>query len=74
MIERSGQLCSSWELSRQYGSTDYDGRRPDWGALAIDWSPLPPAFVEIFRNGTRIQLAWLDAVARRTREMAAKLP
>jgi NAD(P)-dependent dehydrogenase (short-subunit alcohol dehydrogenase family) len=74
VIARSGQLCSSWELAREYSFTDYDGRRPDWGALAIDWSPLPPAFVEIFRNGTRMQIAWLDAVARRTREMAAKLP
>jgi NAD(P)-dependent dehydrogenase (short-subunit alcohol dehydrogenase family) len=73
MIERSGQLCSSWELARDCGFTDYDGRRPDWGALAIDWSPLPPAFVEIFRTGTRMQLTWLDTLARRTREMAAKL-
>jgi NAD(P)-dependent dehydrogenase (short-subunit alcohol dehydrogenase family) len=73
-IERTGQLCSSWELAREYGFTDYDGRRPDWGALAIDWSPLPKAFVDIFRTGTRIQIAWLETVARRTREMAAKLP
>ena len=73
-IERTGQLCSSWELAREYGFTDEDGRRPDWGAHAIDWSPLPKAFVDVFRNGTRIQIAWLDAVTRRTREMAAKLP
>jgi len=74
MLARSGQLCSSWELARDYGFTDYDGRRPDWGAHAIDWSPLPPSFVEIFRTGTRAELAWLDTVTRRTREMAAKLP
>jgi len=74
MLDRTGQLCSSWELAREYGVTDYDGRRPDWGALAIDWSPLPAAFVEIFRIGMRVQTTWLDAVARRTREMAAKLP
>lgn len=72
-IDRSGQLCSSWELAREYGVADYDGRRPDWGAHAIDWSPLPKAFVEIFRTANRMQIAWLDAVARRTREMAAKL-
>jgi len=29
---RSGQTLSSWGLSRQYGFTDIDGRRPDWGA------------------------------------------
>ena len=74
VLDRTGQLCSSWELARDYGFTDYDGRRPDWGTHAIDWSPLPPAFVEIFRNGTRIQTSWLDTAARRTRELAAKLP
>ncbi len=73
-IERTGQLCSSWELARQYGFTDEDGRRPDWGAHAIDWSPLPKAFVDIFRAGSRVQIAWLETLARRTREMAAKLP
>src|SRR5207248_6013575 len=52
VLDRSGQLCSSWELAREYQFTDYDGRRPDWGALAIDWSVLPPAFVELFRTGT----------------------
>lgn len=29
---RSGQTLSSWGLSREYGFTDIDGRRPDWGA------------------------------------------
>jgi len=72
--ERSGQLCSSWELAREYGFTDYDGRRPDWGTHALDWSQLPPDFIDYFRDGTRMQIAWLDAVARRTRELAAKLP
>jgi hypothetical protein len=73
-IDRTGQLCSSWELARQYGFTDEDGRRPDWGAHAIDWSPLPKAFVDVFRAGSRVQIAWLETLARRTREMAAKLP
>src|SRR5262249_49191391 len=54
VIERSGHLCSSWELAREYGFTDSDGRRPDWGALAIDWSPLPQTFVDLFRAGTRM--------------------
>ena len=71
-IERSGRLCSSWELAREYGVADHDGRRPDWGAHAIDWSPLPPALVDLLRTGTRMQVEWLDALARRTREMAAK--
>ena len=28
----SGRALSSWGLAREYGFTDYDGRRPDWGA------------------------------------------
>ena len=28
----TGQALSSWRLAREYGFTDVDGRRPDWGA------------------------------------------
>jgi NAD(P)-dependent dehydrogenase (short-subunit alcohol dehydrogenase family) len=73
VLDRSGALCSSWELAREYGIRDYDGSRPDWGAHAIDWSVLPPAFVDVFREGARIQLDWLETLARRTREFAAKV-
>jgi hypothetical protein len=66
-------LCSSWELAREYGVTDYDGSRPAWGAHAVDWSVLPPGFVEIFRAGARMQLEWLETLSRRTREFAAKI-
>ena len=31
VMEMSGSLTSSWELSRKYGFSDADGRRPDWG-------------------------------------------
>jgi NAD(P)-dependent dehydrogenase (short-subunit alcohol dehydrogenase family) len=72
-IDRSGQLTSSWELARAYGVADRDGSRPDWGAHAIDWSPMPKAFVDVFRVKMRMQLDWLGAVTRRTRELAAKL-
>jgi hypothetical protein len=27
----AGRTPSSWELAREYGFTDADGRRPDWG-------------------------------------------
>ncbi len=67
-------MLSSWELAREFKFTDYDGRRPDWGALAIDWAVLPPAFVDVFRTGTRAQIAWLESLAARTRAFAAKLP
>ncbi|OYD09962.1 SDR family oxidoreductase [Paludifilum halophilum] len=29
--EKTGKALSSWELSREYGFKDIDGRRPDWG-------------------------------------------
>jgi hypothetical protein len=31
VLFRSGDVTSSWELAREYGFTDADGRRPDWG-------------------------------------------
>ena len=31
--EKSGRVFSSWVLAREYGFTDADGRRPDWGRL-----------------------------------------
>lgn len=37
ILARTGQLFSSWEAAREYGITDVDGRRPDWGALDIDF-------------------------------------
>jgi len=32
--EKNGRVFSSWRLSRDYGFTDIDGTRPDWGAYA----------------------------------------
>jgi NAD(P)-dependent dehydrogenase (short-subunit alcohol dehydrogenase family) len=39
VLAKSGELVSSWELSREYGFTDADGTRPDWGehARTIEW-------------------------------------
>jgi NAD(P)-dependent dehydrogenase (short-subunit alcohol dehydrogenase family) len=74
VLSRSGQLLSSWELSRNYHFTDYDGRRPDWGNHAIDFSVLPPPFIDMFRTGWRLQLQWLETLADRTRQFLAKLP
>jgi NAD(P)-dependent dehydrogenase (short-subunit alcohol dehydrogenase family) len=71
---RNGMLLSSWQLAREYGLTDYDGRRPDWGRHAIDWSVLPPALTEVLRTGTDLELAWLTTLAARTRKFRAKFP
>jgi NAD(P)-dependent dehydrogenase (short-subunit alcohol dehydrogenase family) len=74
VLDRSGQLLSSWQCSREYQFTDYDGRRPDWGRLAIDFSVLPPPLVDMLRTGTELQLAWLNTVAQRMRQFLAKIP
>lgn len=74
VLAKTGQLLSSWELSRQYKFTDYDGRRPDWGKLAIDFSVLPPSFVDMFRSGCELQVDWLDTLGERTRRFLAKIP
>jgi NAD(P)-dependent dehydrogenase (short-subunit alcohol dehydrogenase family) len=74
VLKQSGQLLSSWELGRKYKFTDYDGRRPDWGRLAIDFSMLPGPLVDMFRTGSLLQLEWLSVVAKRTRQFLAKMP
>jgi NAD(P)-dependent dehydrogenase (short-subunit alcohol dehydrogenase family) len=66
VIERSGMLFSSWELGRQYGFTDADGRRPDWGALDVDYSGLPASFKEEFRDALQVQSEWLKVLSSRT--------
>jgi NAD(P)-dependent dehydrogenase (short-subunit alcohol dehydrogenase family) len=74
VLVRTGHLLSSWELARDYGFTDYDGRRPDWGRLSIDWSEFPPSFMELFRTSTDLGIAWLTTLAERTRQFRDRLP
>jgi NAD(P)-dependent dehydrogenase (short-subunit alcohol dehydrogenase family) len=72
--ERTGMLLSSWELARAYGFTDYDGRRPDWGRHAIDFSVLPPEWIALFRTGTDLEIKWLTTLAARAKKFRAKIP
>jgi NAD(P)-dependent dehydrogenase (short-subunit alcohol dehydrogenase family) len=74
VLARTGQLCSSWELARAYGFTDADGSRPDWGTHVIDWSEFPPPFMQMFRDGTTQQIAWLKALSDRTEAFLRKIP
>jgi NAD(P)-dependent dehydrogenase (short-subunit alcohol dehydrogenase family) len=74
ILERSGQLHSSWEVARDYGLTDADGRRPDWGAIDIDFSQVPATLLEYMKTGAQIQVEWLDAVSKRTKRFLAQLP
>ena len=74
MLARTGQLLSSWQLGREYHVKDVDGRRPDWGALKIDFSGLPPFLVDLMRTGAEIQIEWLETVAKRTKRFLRQLP
>ena len=74
ILARSGQLCSSWELAREYTFTDADGRRPDWGAHDIDFSVLPRQMIPYFRAGAEMQIEWLTALTRRTKRFLKQLP
>jgi NAD(P)-dependent dehydrogenase (short-subunit alcohol dehydrogenase family) len=49
VLERSGDVLSSWALGREYEFDDYDGRRPDWGR---HFATILPAigFVEPYRR------------------------
>jgi hypothetical protein len=74
VTDRTGMLVSSWELARDYGFNDYDGRRSDWGRHKIDFSMLPQAWVDLFRTGTDLELRWLTTLAARTKKFKAKIP
>ena len=74
IMKRTGQLFSSWGLSREYGFNDVDGRRPDWGALDIDFSTLPKWLLDLIRTGTKLQVAWAETIAERTRDFLGRLP
>jgi NAD(P)-dependent dehydrogenase (short-subunit alcohol dehydrogenase family) len=74
IMKHTGQLFSSWELAREYKFTDYDGRRPDWGRLKIDFSGMPPDFLAYFRIGGRLTLEWLERVTARAKSFGKQLP
>jgi hypothetical protein len=66
ILERSGQLLSSWEVGRHYRLTDADGRRPDWGTLDVDYSRHPASLLEVIMDAAQVQTEWLKVLSRRT--------
>jgi len=74
VLAKTGHLWSSWELAREYGFTDTDGKRPDWGAHAIDFSGHPKPLVDMIRRGVDLQLEWLRTLTKRGEAFRAKLP
>jgi hypothetical protein len=71
LLKRSGHLFSSWGLAREYGFTDYDGRRPDWGAKDVDFSTLPPPLCALILDGLQFQRDWLGVLSARTDQYLA---
>jgi hypothetical protein len=74
VLAKTGQLLSSWGLGREYGFTDADGRRPDWGAIDIDSSRLPRSLLDLIRTRGELQIRWGEALVERTRRLLAQLP
>jgi NAD(P)-dependent dehydrogenase (short-subunit alcohol dehydrogenase family) len=68
VMERSGDVTSSWELARQYNVEDEDGRRPDWGAHWVKIAPSYPSYQEGFRR----EMRWLDQLARSAERSAGE--
>src|SRR5688572_25286902 len=65
VLARSGDVYSSWELARDYGFTDADGTRPDWGAhFARVVVPEMPGM----RAGVERHLRQLERHVRRIRQ------
>jgi NAD(P)-dependent dehydrogenase (short-subunit alcohol dehydrogenase family) len=69
-FEWTGQLQSSWELSRHYEFDDADGSRPDWGRHGEQIMPSMPGF----RDGLVREAEWHERLAERARRFAGLAP
>jgi NAD(P)-dependent dehydrogenase (short-subunit alcohol dehydrogenase family) len=56
VFERTGALLSSYGLAREYGFTDYDGRRPDFGKKFAE--------MDMMKKPLRRHVEWLDGLTR----------
>jgi NAD(P)-dependent dehydrogenase (short-subunit alcohol dehydrogenase family) len=64
VLDRCGDILSSWELARTYGVTDANGERPDWGAYARD-TVIPS--MKWMKTSLERHVEWLDRLAARGR-------
>jgi NAD(P)-dependent dehydrogenase (short-subunit alcohol dehydrogenase family) len=64
VLAKTGRILSSWELAREYGFTDEDGTRPDWGE---HWRRAVVPAMPGLRAGIEHQAAWLEELAARAR-------
>ena len=66
---RAAEQFSSWALAKEYGFTDVDGRRPDWGSFflrnvrEILDKETPPDDMDRFVIRSRLYQAELDPSA-----------
>jgi NAD(P)-dependent dehydrogenase (short-subunit alcohol dehydrogenase family) len=65
VLARSGDVYSSWDLARDYGFTDADGSRPDWGA---HFAKVVVPEMAGMRPGLERHLRQLERHARRIRQ------
>lgn len=61
---RSGDITSSWEIAREYGLTDYDGRRPDWGRHSAE---IVIPSMKWMKDAMERHVAWLERLSARGR-------
>jgi hypothetical protein len=71
VLARSGDLTSSWELAREYGFTDADGRRPDSGKHFTE-NVIPS--LRWMQEGLRQHHAWLERLTRKVDEYLENSP
>jgi NAD(P)-dependent dehydrogenase (short-subunit alcohol dehydrogenase family) len=57
ILARSGMLTSSWEVAREFGFTDVDGTRPDWGR---HWTDAVIPAMPWMRKSTERYVAYLE--------------
>ncbi len=68
-MPKSGGVFSTWTLSREYGLTDVDGRRPNWGTFfprkvqEIVNGDEEPTEMNLFIVRSRLYQAELDPAA-----------
>lgn len=65
VVARTGNLNSSWEVAREFGFTDVDGSRPDWGKHATQ--NLIPS-LKWFKEGIQRHGDWLERLAQRGKQ------
>lgn len=73
VLKKSGELTSSWELSREYRFADEDGTRPDWGEHAkdIEWPDWLTELVEPSMRRTEAMLQRMKVYLPKTKKKAS---